>query len=61
MRWVRVYEVLIAGLIGLAGWGAWKGVWTDPSDRIENLPKDARQNPAAYRSHYRHVIIHGGK
>ncbi len=61
MNWTRVYDVLALAAISTATVGALRGVWTDPSERVENLPKDARNNPAAYRSHYRHVIIHGGK
>lgn len=61
MNWLRVYELLVVGSLSLATYGVLRGVWYDPSDHVENVPKDVRQNPAAYRSHYRHVIIHGGK
>jgi hypothetical protein len=58
---VRAYEILIALALLGTGYGVWNAAWTDPGDGITGVPKDARTNPSAYRSHYRHVIIRGGK
>ena len=58
---MRAYEIVMALALAACGYGALRAVWFDPGDTIEDVPKDARSTPGAYRSHYRHVFIHGGK
>lgn len=55
------------GLYGVAviGWMAWASYygwsWTDV-DEVKSVPKSVRDNPGAYRSHYRsHTRYYGGK
>ncbi len=58
---VRFYEIFAVLVIVGATTGAFLAYWSDPSDKVDGVPKDVRSNSAAYRSHYRHVVILGGK
>ncbi|MFT5430266.1 MAG: hypothetical protein ACI9OJ_000939 [Myxococcota bacterium] len=58
---VRFFEILaIVSLLG-AGYGAYKNTWTTPGTIVRDVPKNVRSNPASYRSHYRFIIVRGGK
>ena len=49
----RLYEVLCALLAGGAIFFASNAIWAEPGERIKDVPKNVRENPASYRAHYR--------
>ena len=54
-----VYGLLIVGLLGLAEYRGWSFLQVD---EVKNVPKSVRDNPGAYRSHYRYSPRYfGGK
>jgi hypothetical protein len=56
------YLTFMALLLGGAGWAEYRG-WTLASvDEVKNVPKSVRDNPGAYRAHYRSYYRYfGGK
>jgi len=54
-----LYGLLVMGAAGVTnflGWG------TTPADEVKDVPKSVRDNPGAYRSHYRSIPRYfGGK
>lgn len=58
-RWYRFYGGLILVLMGSALYFGWS--FTDV-DEVKQVPKSVRDNPGAYRAHYRsHARYSGGK
>jgi hypothetical protein len=57
-----IYMTYGLALLGLVGYGQWRGFSFDQVNRVENVPKSIRENPGAYRSHYGFwPIFRGGK
>ena len=58
---VRFFEILtLVTLLGCT-FGAYRNAWFSPGTTVHNVPKNVRSNPASYRSHYRYIIVRGGK
>lgn len=57
-----VYRLFAAAVTIFLGWALWRG-WSPLSvDEVKQVPKSVRDNPGAYRSHYRsYRRYHGGK
>jgi hypothetical protein len=54
-----IYGLAIIGLLAMAEYNGWS--MTDV-DEVKNVPKTVRDNPGAYRAHYRsHARYFGGK
>lgn len=54
-----IYGILIVGLVGFAEYRGWSFLRVD---EVKNVPKSVRDNPGAYRSHYRYIPRYfGGK
>ncbi len=54
-----LYGVALLGLVGLAEYRGWS--FTSVNE-VKNVPKTVRDNPGAYRSHYRYFPRYfGGK
>ncbi|MBI4346176.1 MAG: hypothetical protein HY553_04935 [Elusimicrobia bacterium] len=58
-RWYWLYG---SAVVGWMAWASYFGSsWTDV-DEVKSVPKSVRDNPGAYRSHYRsHTRYYGGK
>jgi hypothetical protein len=54
-----LYGLALLGLVTLAEYRGWSFTSVD---EVKNVPKSVRDNPGAYRSHYRYYPRHiGGK
>jgi hypothetical protein len=54
-----VYSLAVLGLVGTANYQGW-GLTS--ADEVKGVPKSVRDNPGAYRAHYRAVPRYfGGK
>ena len=55
------YGVVLLGLVGLAEYRGWSLTFL-PVTQLKDVPKTVRDNPGAYRSHYRYLPRYiGGK
>ncbi len=58
-RWYKFYGGLVLALMGWVLYVGWS--FTD-IDEVKQVPKNVRDNPGAYRAHYRsHARYYGGK
>ena len=53
-----VYGLLVLGLTGIAEYRGWT---LTPIAEVQNVPRTVRDNPGAYRSHFRTYPRLGGK
>jgi hypothetical protein len=47
------YLAYILMMLGGAGWAEYRGWTLFNVDEVKNVPKSVRDNPGAYRAHYR--------
>lgn len=57
------YRLFAAGVALFLGWALWRGWSPLRADKVDKVPKSVRDNPGAYRSHYRSYgrRYYGGK
>jgi len=47
-----LYTAYGAVLLGMLSFGQWMGIGSGSITEVKNVPKNVRENPGVYRSHY---------